>query len=96
MDELEPRAERPYMPSYGIDEATATLLPWSWAVERLTRSHEYWLATSWPDGRPHLMPVWAVWMDGGLWFSSSVPSRKARNLRPSPAARSPPTTRSSR
>ena len=84
MDETEPRAGRPYMPSYGIDETTATLLPWSWAIERLTGSHEYWLATRWPDGRPHLMPVWAVWRTGGLWFSSSVTSRKARNLRDDP------------
>jgi len=26
------------------------------------------------------MPVWAVWDAGGLWFSSSLRSRKARNL----------------
>jgi len=26
------------------------------------------------------MPVWGVWMDDALWFSSSRASRKARNL----------------
>jgi hypothetical protein len=26
------------------------------------------------------MPVWGVWLDGCLWFSCSVRSRKARNL----------------
>jgi hypothetical protein len=26
------------------------------------------------------MPVWGVWLDGGLWFSSGLRSRKARNL----------------
>lgn len=26
------------------------------------------------------MPVWGVWHDGSLWFSSSKGSRKARNL----------------
>jgi len=26
------------------------------------------------------MPVWAVWIDDALWFSSSRASRKARNL----------------
>ena len=70
------------MPGYGTlpaDEGTG-ILPWSWAVERLNRSHDFWLATTWPDGRPHVMPVWGVWLDGAVWFSSSLGSRKARNL----------------
>ena len=70
------------MPGYGIvgPEEGSGLLPWSWAEERLRRSHDYWVATTWPDGRPHVMPVWGVWHDGCLWFSSSLRSRKARNL----------------
>jgi PPOX class probable F420-dependent enzyme len=76
----EPVAARPYMPGYGMLPAGEGLLPWSWAVERLQRSHDYWLATVTPDGAPHLMPVWAIWTDGELWFSSASGSRKARNL----------------
>ena len=74
------------MPGYGIQGPTegTGLLPWSWAVERLTRSHDYWLATTRPDGRPHVMPVWGVWLDGALWFSSGLRSRKARNLAADP------------
>jgi nitroimidazol reductase NimA-like FMN-containing flavoprotein (pyridoxamine 5'-phosphate oxidase superfamily) len=70
------------MPGYGTlpaDEGRG-LLPWSWAEERLIRAHDFWLATVTPEGLPHLMPVWAVWRDGMLWFSSSNGSRKARNL----------------
>ena len=70
------------MPSYGVlspGEGTG-LLPWSWAEERLRSSHDYWLATVWPAGRPHVMPVWGVWMAGALAFSTSPSSRKARNL----------------
>jgi PPOX class probable F420-dependent enzyme len=81
-----PIASRPYMPGYGIvdaDQGTG-LLPWSWATERLARSHDYWVATSGADGRPHVMPVWGVWMDEALWFSSSRGSRKARNLASNP------------
>jgi len=79
---LEPTAARPYMPGYGTLPASegTGLLPWSWAVERLARSHDYWLATVTPQGAPHLMPVWAVWHDDRLWFSSANGSRKARNL----------------
>lgn len=56
------------------------LLPWSWVEERLIRAHDYWLATVTPSGAPHLMPVWAVWHEAKLWFSSSIGSRKTRNL----------------
>jgi len=81
-----PRGERPYMPGYGIlgpDEGGG-LLPWSWAEERLESSRTFWLATRWPDGRPHVMPVWAMWDTRRLLFSSSKRSRKARNLADDP------------
>ncbi|HYK63472.1 MAG TPA: pyridoxamine 5'-phosphate oxidase family protein [Patescibacteria group bacterium] len=81
-----PKASRPYMPGYGILDAKGGrgLLPWDWAVERLTRSRNYWVATTCPDGRPHCVPVWGVWMDGAFHFSSGAKSRKARNLAASP------------
>jgi hypothetical protein len=79
----EPISRRPHMPGYGVqhaDEGTG-LLPWSWAVERLTVSHDYWLATTWQErGSPHVMPVWGVWWQDALWFSSGLRSRKARNI----------------
>ncbi len=55
----QPRASRPYMPGYGIVGPTqgSGLLPWSWAEQRLAASRNYWVASSWPDGRPHAMPV---------------------------------------
>jgi hypothetical protein len=84
----DPVAGRPYMPGYGIEPANdgtggSRLLPWAWAVERLTRSHEYWVAAvsdGDSTGTPHLMPVWAVWLEDALWFSSSAGSRRARSL----------------
>ncbi|HEY4872130.1 MAG TPA: pyridoxamine 5'-phosphate oxidase family protein [Candidatus Dormibacteraeota bacterium] len=82
----EPIGSRPYMPGYGTldaDQGTG-LLPWSWARERLERSHDYWVATTRPDGRPHIMPVWGVFLDEALWFSSSRGSRKARNIATNP------------
>ena len=82
----EPRATRPYMPGYGVrpaDEGTG-LLAWAEVEARFASSHDYWLATTWPDGRPHVMPVWGVWDGTGLWFSSSARSRKMANLRRDP------------
>jgi PPOX class probable F420-dependent enzyme len=78
----EPRADRPHMPGYGVlpaDQGTG-LLPWAEAERRLTASHDYWVATVYPDGRPHVTPVWGAWRDGAVWFSCSVGSRKTRNL----------------
>jgi hypothetical protein len=80
----EPTAGRPYMPGYGIATSEAGLLPWPWARERLTAATRYWLATVDADGAPHVMPVWAVWHDDCLWFSSGGRSRKIRNLRERP------------
>jgi len=68
------------MPGYGISETAEGMLPWTWAEERLRSNRNYCVATSRPDGRPHLMPVWAVWLDGALYFSTARTSTKARNL----------------
>ncbi len=74
-------ARRPHMPGYGVEPADrGRLLPWSWAQERIAGSHDYWLATTHPSGRPHVMPVWGVLLDGGILCSTSPASRKARNL----------------
>ena len=79
---LPPAADRPVMPGYGIlpAEGGSGLIAWSEAERRLTVSHDYWVATVRRDGSPHVMPVWGVWLEGRLWFSSGLRSRKARNL----------------
>jgi pyridoxamine 5'-phosphate oxidase-like protein len=91
----EPRASRPHMPGYGIvaaDEGSG-LMPWAQAEKALATSRNYWVATITPpriehaagaSGRPHLMPVWGVWNGRVLWFSSSVRSRKIRNIELNP------------
>ena len=74
------------MPGYGIAAAGEgkRLLPWSWARERLEKSKNYWISTTRPDGRPHSVPVWGIWMDERFIFSSGRESRKVRNLAANP------------
>ena len=81
-----PTADRPSMPGYGVLPATegSGLITWAEGERRLAVSHDYWCATVRPGGAPHVMPVWGVWLDGRLWFSSSLRSRKARNLAADP------------
>jgi hypothetical protein len=77
-----PIASRPHMPGYGLLSADqgSGLKPWSYAVERLTRTRGYWIATTCPDGRPHCVPIWGVWLRGVFAFSTGAQSRKAKNL----------------
>jgi PPOX class probable F420-dependent enzyme len=81
-----PASDRPWMPGYGVLPADqgSGLIPWAEAERRLSVSHDYWVATVRPDGRPHVMPVWGVWLDGRVWFSSGLRSRKARDLAADP------------
>ncbi|MEX2238236.1 MAG: pyridoxamine 5'-phosphate oxidase family protein [Dehalococcoidia bacterium] len=78
-------ASRPYMPGYGIPEGPEGMLDWGWAAEQLENSHNYWLSTARPDGRPHAMAIWGVWLDGRFYFSTGVQSVKAQNLLQNPA-----------
>lgn len=80
------RATRPRMPpAYGISSPRkGKLLPWSWAAHRLSGSRGHWIATTRPDGRPHVMIVWGVWLHDVFYFATSRDSRKARNLAVNP------------
>lgn len=76
-----PEPGHPYWPD-AIDKpiGSAALKPWSWALERLEKSHNYWISTSRSDGQPHLMVVWGVWWQNSFWFSTGRRTRKAKNL----------------
>jgi len=82
------------MPGYGLPEGSKGLLPWSWAEQRLKKSHNYWITTVKPgsslqngsshNASPHTMVVWGLWQDGRFLFSTGTQSRKARNLAQNP------------
>jgi len=77
------------MPGYGLPKSAKGLLPWSWAEQRLKKSHNYWITTvnsttAKPDAAPHTMVVWGLWQDGRFLFSTGAESRKARNLDKNP------------
>ena len=68
---------------YGLDP-----IPWSRALEALEsagrRNETSFLATTRPDGRPHLAGVGAVWDDGKVYFVSGAGTRKSRNVAQNP------------
>ncbi len=57
-------------------------VPSEWETARglLARAGVYWLSTVRPDGRPHVTPLLAVWLDGALHFCTGEDERKSRNL----------------
>jgi hypothetical protein len=67
---------------YGLGDAPAdgSVLPWAHVVDWLTNARNYWICTTRADGRPHAMPVWGLWLDGEVWFSTDPTSVKGRNL----------------
>jgi hypothetical protein len=82
----EPRASRPNLQGYGIlpENEGEGLLPWSWARDRLVRARNYFIATTCPDGRPHLTVVWGLFIDEQFLFSTGRASRKGQNLAANP------------
>jgi Pyridoxamine 5'-phosphate oxidase len=76
----QPTANRPHIPGYGLPKGSKGLLPWSWAEQRLKRSHNYWITTVKPNGSPHTMVIWGLWRDDRFLFSTGSKSRKALNL----------------
>jgi general stress protein 26 len=48
--------------------------------EILKKAKVYWLSSVHPDGRPHVTPIAAVWLDDALYFSTGQTERKAKNL----------------
>jgi len=86
----EPMAER------NLDGYGAPPIPWTRVRERLEEGltqgpgsggparHTCWLATMRPDGRPHVMPLGVLWVDGALYFNAGATTRKAKNLAHNP------------
>jgi uncharacterized pyridoxamine 5'-phosphate oxidase family protein len=80
----DPAATRPQMDGYGVPKSAEGMLPWEWARQRFSQSHNYLLTTVRPNGAPHVMPVWGVWLEGAWYFSTGTASRKSRNLARNP------------
>ena len=77
------------MDEQNLDRYGTPPLPWSRGVAALESPGgpppaTFWLATTRPDGRPHVAGVGALWVDGQLYFVSGAATRKSRNLSSNP------------
>jgi hypothetical protein len=69
-------------PRYSVPNPIAT--GWETTRHALENAQVFWLCTMRPDGRPHVTPVVAVWLDGAMHVLIGVGRQKAINLRSSP------------
>lgn len=79
---MEPVVEKPDIPSeYGNPTQR---LSWGDVEQRLERATVYWIASTRPDGRPHVIPRDGMWLDGGLYYGGSPETVHFRNITRNP------------
>ena len=76
------------MDTKNLDIYGSPPLAWTRVLSQLEAGDSkgsYWLATTRPDGHPHVAGVGAVWVDGKFYFVSGAATRKSRNLAQNPS-----------
>jgi general stress protein 26 len=63
-----------------FSDPEAAALPWAEVATALESAEMFWLSTVRRDGRPHVAPLPAMWLDGRLHFCTGAHEQKARNL----------------
>lgn len=71
---LDPRFSEP-----GTEPTT-----WDDALRTIETAELFWITTVRADGRPHVTPLPAVWLDRALHFCTGAAEQKAVNLRGNP------------
>ena len=65
-------------PRFSSPEAQA--VPWSEAEAALRRAEIFWVTTVRKNGRPHVVPLLAVWHEGAAYFSTGAEEQKYKNI----------------
>ncbi len=74
---------RPKFPQGYVDKPVS-YLNWDEVAARLTESMHYWICSVRPDGRPHVVPRWCVYVDGKIYYDGSPETRHAINIASNP------------
>jgi hypothetical protein len=74
---------RPTFPKGYVDKPIS-FLTWDWVAERLTYSKHYWLCSVRPNGHPHVVPRWGVFVEGKFYYDGSPETRHSRNVELNP------------
>ena len=63
-----------------FSDPDAVASPWAQARQALETAELFWICTVRADGRPHVSPLVAVWLDDALHFCTGPAEQKAMNL----------------
>ena len=64
-----------------FSDPDAVATDWDQTRRALEDAKLFWIATVRADGRPHMTPLVAVWLDDAIYFATGVGEQKAVNLR---------------
>src|SRR5437763_4207144 len=67
-----------------FSEPGAQPTSWEDTLAAIEQAEIFWISTVRTDGRPHVTPLVAVWLDDALHFSTGPKEQKARNLAGNP------------
>jgi nitroimidazol reductase NimA-like FMN-containing flavoprotein (pyridoxamine 5'-phosphate oxidase superfamily) len=67
-----------------FSEPDALPATWEETRRRLADAQLFWVTTVRRDGRPHMTPLVAVWLDDALYFATGPSEQKALNLATNP------------
>jgi len=79
----DPKTTRPKFPK-GYADNPASFLTWDWVAAQLTDARHYWLCSVRPNGNPHVVPRWGVFLDDKFYYDGSPETRHARNIAENP------------
>ena len=63
-----------------FSEPGARPTSWQDTLTAINRAEIFWISTVRTDGRPHVTPLVAVWLDDALHFSTGAGEQKALNV----------------
>ncbi|QKW37860.1 pyridoxamine 5'-phosphate oxidase family protein [Actinomadura sp. NAK00032] len=67
-----------------FSDPAAQATPWATVRKALETAQLFWITTVRADGRPHVTPLVAVWLDDALHFGTGPEEQKAVNLSHNP------------
>ena len=76
---ITPKVLRPKLPE-GYADTPISYVEWEWVTTQMTKAKNYWLCSVRPDGRPHVVPRWGVFIGNKLYYDGSPETRHAQNI----------------
>lgn len=78
-----PKPKRLQIRDYGIEPSNQGMLGWDNVREWMLKPRNYWIATTRPNGNPHSVPIWGIWLEDVFYFGGGR-TQKVVNMEHNP------------